>query len=125
MPAPALRRILLFVTYRRVLLCVSEAPAGPRATAPGSTEVTAASGISARYGSARIARGVLVSPIPPFRLHWNIAASASATAAVACIPTWETDFRADLPKIDVPMLVIRAMTTRSRPTPRPANGCPA
>ena len=26
---------------------------------------------------------------------------------MACISTWETDFRADLPKIDVPMLVIQ------------------
>jgi non-heme chloroperoxidase len=26
---------------------------------------------------------------------------------VACIGTWTTDFRADLPKIDVPMLVIQ------------------
>jgi hypothetical protein len=37
---------------------------------------------------------------------WNIAVTASATAAVACIGTWTTDFRADLPKIDVPMLVL-------------------
>jgi len=113
-----------------------------------------------RYGSARVARGVLVSPIPPFLLQtddnpdgvpaslfdgfvqaarqdtpawmkgflenfynidkfrgtlvsdqayqasWNLAVSASAIAAVACIPTWETDFRADLPSIDVPVLVI-------------------
>jgi non-heme chloroperoxidase len=112
-------------------------------------------------GSARVAKGVLVSPIPPYLLQtpdnpegvpqsvfdgfaqaaqadapawmkgfldnfynaetllgtlvseqayqasWNIAVAASATAAVACIPTWATDFRADLPKIDVPMLVIQ------------------
>ncbi len=115
----------------------------------------------AAYGSDRVAKGVLVSPIPPFLLQtadnpdgvpqslfdgfvgaarsdmpawmkgfldnfynfanlggslvsdqayqasWNIAAGASATAAVACIPTWATDFRADLDKIDVPMLVIQ------------------
>jgi pimeloyl-ACP methyl ester carboxylesterase len=112
------------------------------------------------YGSERITRGVLVSPIPPFLLqtnddpeglpmsafdgfvqnaradmpawmkafldlfytpgggtktvsdeafqaNWDIAASSSATAAVACIPTWETDFRGDLPKIDIPMLVVQ------------------
>jgi non-heme chloroperoxidase len=113
-----------------------------------------------RYGSARVAKGVLVSPIPPFLLQtadniegvpqalfdgfaaaaqadtpawmkgfldnfynadtlrgtlvsdqawqasWNLAVTASATAAVACIPTWTTDFRADLPEIDVPILVI-------------------
>src|SRR6202790_5520371 len=123
----------------------------------GTGEVTRYLGT---YGSARVARGVLVSPIPPFLLQtpdnpeglpasvfegfmqaarqdapawmkgfldtfyniekfrgtlvsdqayqasWNLAATASATAAVACIPTWETDFRADLHKIEVPMLVI-------------------
>jgi len=123
----------------------------------GTGEVTRYLG---RFGAARVARGVLVSPIPPFLRHapdnpegvpaslfegflqaarrdapawmkgfldnfynidklrgtlvsdqayqasWNLAVTASATAAVACIPTWETDFRADLPKIDVPMLVI-------------------
>ncbi len=112
-------------------------------------------------GSARVASGVLVSPIPPFLLQtpdnpdgvpqglfdgfvqaaqadapawmkgfldnfynfdtlhgtlvsdqaWqassNLAVTASATAAVACIGTWTTDFRADLPEIDVPMLVFQ------------------
>jgi non-heme chloroperoxidase len=121
------------------------------------------------YGSARVATGVLVSPIPPFLLQtsdnpdgvpqsvfdgfveaaqsdmpawmkgfldnfynadtlrgtlvsdqayqasWNIAASASATAAVACIPTWATDFRADLPKIDVPILVVQGDADRVLP----------
>ena len=48
MPADALRRIPLSVTDRRALLAVSGAQADPRATAPGSTEVTAASGVPAR-----------------------------------------------------------------------------
>jgi hypothetical protein len=38
----------LSVSDRRVLLCVSEAQAGPRATVSGSTEVSAASGMPAR-----------------------------------------------------------------------------
>ena len=113
------------------------------------------------YGSERVARGVLISPIPPFLLQgpgnpggvppglfdgfaaaaaadtpawmtgfldtyynidtlrgtlvsdqayqasWNLAVTASATAAVACISTWTTDFRADLPKIDVPVPAIQ------------------
>jgi pimeloyl-ACP methyl ester carboxylesterase len=50
-------------------------------------------------------RGTLVSD-QAYQASWNLAASASAVAAVACIPTWGTDFRADLPRIDVPMLVI-------------------
>jgi non-heme chloroperoxidase len=124
----------------------------------GTGEVTRYLG---RYGSARVAKGVLVAPIPPFLLQaadnpdgvpqavfdgfiqaaqtdapawmkgfldnfynvdtlrgtlisdqayqasWNLAVSASATAAVACIPTWGTDFRGDLPEIDVPILVVQ------------------
>jgi pimeloyl-ACP methyl ester carboxylesterase len=135
----------------------------------GTGEVTRYLG---RFGSARIARGVLVSPIPPYLLQtsnnpdglpeslfngfmqtaredapawmkgfldnfynidkfqgtlvsdqayqasWNIAAGASALAAVACIPTWETDFRADLEKIDVPVLVIQGNEDRVLPYPK-------
>ncbi|HKA96071.1 MAG TPA: alpha/beta hydrolase [Streptosporangiaceae bacterium] len=132
----------------------------------GTGEVTRYLG---NYGSARVAKGVLVSPIPPFLLQtdnnpeglpgslfegfiqsakadtpaWmkgfldnfynidklggtlvsdqayqaslNLAITASATAAVACIPTWETDFRGDLPKIDIPMLVIQGDADRILP----------
>jgi non-heme chloroperoxidase len=124
----------------------------------GTGEVTR---FLATYGSRRVAKGVLVAPIPPFLLQtsdnpegvpqsvfdgfvqaarsdtpawmkgfldnfynvdtlrgtlisdqayqtsWNIATTASAVAAVACIPTWATDFRADLPKLDVPILVVQ------------------
>ncbi|MEV8085133.1 alpha/beta fold hydrolase [Pseudarthrobacter oxydans] len=37
---------------------------------------------------------------------WNLAANAGATASVAAQPTWLTDFRADIPKIDVPALIL-------------------
>jgi len=37
---------------------------------------------------------------------WNIAASASATASLACVPAWHEDFRQDLARVDVPTLVI-------------------
>jgi pimeloyl-ACP methyl ester carboxylesterase len=121
------------------------------------------------YGSARVARAVLVSPIPPFLLQaadnpegvpgsafdgfiqtakadlpawmttflnvfystgaqrdasvsdqafqasWNLGTAASATAAVACIATWETDFRADLRKIDVPVLVVQGDADQAVP----------
>jgi len=134
----------------------------------GTGEVTRYVG---RYGSERVARGVLISPIPPFLLQtgdnpeglpaslfdgfmqaarqdtpawmkgfldnfynfdkfrgslvsdqayqasFNIATSASAIAAVACIPTWETDFRADLAKIEIPMLVIQGDDDRILPYP--------
>jgi len=132
----------------------------------GTGEVTRYLG---NHGSARVARAVLVSPIPPFLLQtgdnpeglpgslfegfmqsakadtpawmkgfldnfynidvlggtlvsdqafqasWNIATAASARAAVACIPTWETDFRDDLPKIDVPVLVVQGDADRILP----------
>jgi non-heme chloroperoxidase len=132
----------------------------------GTGEVTRYLGT---HGSARVAKGVLVSPIPPFLLQagdnpeglpgslfegfvkeaeadvpawmkgfvdnfynfdqlrgklvsdqawessFDLALAMSAIAAVACITTWETDFRADLAKIDVPMLVIQGDADRVLP----------
>jgi pimeloyl-ACP methyl ester carboxylesterase len=123
----------------------------------------------AAYGSGRVSRGVLISPIPPFLLQsddnpegvpgslfegfieeatadgpawmkgflenfynydeyrgklvseqafnasWNVAVEASGIATVACIPTWETDFREDLERIDVPILVIQGDADRVLP----------
>lgn len=40
------------------------------------------------------------------RNSWNTAAKASWYASSAVVPTWLTDFRADLPKIDVPALIL-------------------
>ena len=131
-----------------------------------------------RYGSARVAKGVLVSPIPPYLLQagdnpdgvpqglfdgfaqaaradtpawmkgfldnfynfdtlrgtlvsdqafqasWNLAVTASATAAVACIATWATDFRDDLPKIDVPVLVIHGDADQVLPLDKTAARLP-
>lgn len=37
---------------------------------------------------------------------WNLAAASGATASVAAQPTWLTDFRQDIPKIDVPALIL-------------------
>jgi non-heme chloroperoxidase len=53
-----------------------------------------------------------------YQACWNIAVSASAAGTVACIPTWETDFRADLPRIDVPMLVIQGDADQVLPYPK-------
>ena len=142
----------------------------------GTGEVTRYLG---RYGSERVAKGVLVAPIPPFLLQtpdnpegvpqglfdgfvqaaeadtpawmkgfldnfynadtllgtlvseqayqasWNLAATASATAAVACIPTWATDFRADLPEIDVPMLVVQGDADQVLPLDKTGRRLPA
>src|SRR5256886_13602692 len=46
---------------------------------------------------------------------WNLAAGASATASLACVPTWHEDFRNDLNKIDVPTLVIHGDADRILP----------
>lgn len=37
---------------------------------------------------------------------WNLASQSGAFASVAAQPTWLTDFRADIPKIDVPALIV-------------------
>jgi non-heme chloroperoxidase len=46
---------------------------------------------------------------------WNVAAIASATASLACVPTWHEDFRADVAKIEVPTLVIHGDSDRIVP----------
>jgi pimeloyl-ACP methyl ester carboxylesterase len=133
----------------------------------------------ATRGSARVTKGVLISPIPPFLLatpdnpdgvlqslfdgfvqaaqadtpawmkgfldnfynidtlrgtlvsdqayqaSWNLAVTASATAAVACIPTWATDFRGDLPKIDTPVLVLHGDADRVLPLEKTGQRLPA
>jgi len=130
------------------------------------------------YGSARVAKGVLISPIPPYlqqapdnpdgvpqslfdgfvaaaqadtpawmkgfldtfynidtlrgtlvsdqawQASWNLAITASAAAAVACIRTWTTDFRDDLPKIDVPMLVLHGDADQVLPIDKTASRLP-
>jgi pimeloyl-ACP methyl ester carboxylesterase len=49
------------------------------------------------------------------RASWNVAAISSATASVACVPTWHEDFRQDVAKIDVPTLVIHGDSDRIVP----------
>jgi non-heme chloroperoxidase len=49
------------------------------------------------------------------RDSWNTAAGASPTGTAACVPTWYTDFRADLPRIDVPTLVMHGDQDRILP----------
>ncbi|WP_169983916.1 alpha/beta fold hydrolase [Microbispora sp. H10836] len=49
------------------------------------------------------------------RANWNTAAGASWYASAACVPTWTTDFRADIPKIDVPALIVHGTADRILP----------
>jgi non-heme chloroperoxidase len=132
----------------------------------GTGEVTRYLGA---HGSDRVARAVLIGPIPPFLLQtddnpkgvpqgvfdgfmetvkkdryawfksfldnfnnidrfrgtrisdeaWNadfaVACGSSAYATLACISSWLTDFRPDLSKIDVPLLVIQGTEDRILP----------
>lgn len=50
-----------------------------------------------------------------WQASFNLAASASPYATYACVDTWLTDFRADLPKNDVPTLVLHGTEDRILP----------
>ncbi|MFJ6479469.1 MULTISPECIES: alpha/beta fold hydrolase [unclassified Streptomyces] len=132
----------------------------------GSGEVTRYLGT---YGSARIAKAVMIGVVPPFllktddnpggvdagvfkgiedaitvdrfafmssffadfynvdvlggeriseeavRASWNVAVGASAKGTLDCVQAWLTDFRADLPRIDVPTLIIHGDADRTLP----------
>ena len=60
---------------------------------------------------------------------WNasfqVAVGSSAYATMACVSTWLTDFRADLPKIDVPMLVVQGSEDRILPIDATGRRLPA
>jgi non-heme chloroperoxidase len=49
------------------------------------------------------------------RNSWNVAAGAGARASWAVVPTWGTDFRADIQKIDVPALIAHGTNDRILP----------
>ena len=49
------------------------------------------------------------------RASFQVAAGASPYASYACVDTWLTDFRGDLPKIDVPTLVVHGTADRILP----------
>jgi non-heme chloroperoxidase len=46
---------------------------------------------------------------------WNVAVGASAKGTLDCVPSWLTDFRDDLPRIDVPTLIIHGDSDRILP----------
>jgi non-heme chloroperoxidase len=49
------------------------------------------------------------------QMSWNVAAAASAKGTLDCVPSWLTDFRDDLPRIDVPTLIIHGDADRILP----------
>jgi non-heme chloroperoxidase len=56
---------------------------------------------------------------------FNVAAGASPYASYACVDTWLTDFRDDLSKIDVPVLVVHGTEDRILPFEATAKRLPA
>ncbi|KOG85875.1 alpha/beta fold hydrolase [Streptomyces varsoviensis] len=56
------------------------------------------------------------------RASWNTAAGASPHASSACVPTWTTDFRDDVAKVEVPALILHG--TGDRILPIDATGRP-
>ncbi|QOC93756.1 alpha/beta fold hydrolase [Micromonospora craniellae] len=62
-------------------------------------------------------RGRLVSE-EAFRAHWEIGARASAKATHDCVDAWGTDFRADVSRIDVPILIVQGDKDMILPYPK-------
>src|SRR6266852_7261727 len=50
-----------------------------------------------------------------WQASFNVAAGASPYATFACVETWLTDFRGDLAKIDIPVLVVHGTEDRILP----------
>jgi non-heme chloroperoxidase len=50
-----------------------------------------------------------------YQASFNVAAASSPYATYACVGAWLTDFRADLPKMDVPVLVVHGTEDRILP----------
>ncbi|CCK28842.1 Non-haem bromoperoxidase [Streptomyces davaonensis JCM 4913] len=46
---------------------------------------------------------------------WTVAGTSSSVASVACVPTWLTDFRGDVARIDVPALIVHGTADRILP----------
>ncbi|TML10696.1 MAG: alpha/beta hydrolase [Actinobacteria bacterium] len=60
-----------------------------------------------------------------WQASFNVAAGCSPFATYACIDTWLTDFRGDLPKVDVPVLVVHGTDDRLLPFESTAARLPA
>jgi pimeloyl-ACP methyl ester carboxylesterase len=49
------------------------------------------------------------------RANWTTAIGSAPAAAYSAVPTWITDFRGDIPKIDVPALILHGTADRILP----------
>jgi non-heme chloroperoxidase len=59
-----------------------------------------------------------------WQASFNVAAASSPHATYACVDTWLTDFRDDLPNIDVPTLVVHGTEDRILPISATADRLP-
>jgi non-heme chloroperoxidase len=62
---------------------------------------------------------------PAWQAMFSVAVGSSPHATYACVDTWLTDFREDLPKIDVPVLVLHGTDDRILPFEATAARLPA
>ena len=60
-----------------------------------------------------------------WQAEFQVAAASSAYATYACIDSWLSDFRRDLPKIDVPTLIVHGTADRILPIGATADRLPA
>jgi pimeloyl-ACP methyl ester carboxylesterase len=60
-----------------------------------------------------------------WQTSFDVAAGSSPFATHACVDTWLTDFRRDVPKIDVPVLVVHGTEDRILPYESTAARLPA
>jgi non-heme chloroperoxidase len=59
-----------------------------------------------------------------WQASFNVAAAGSPHASYVCVDSWLTDFRGDLPKIDVPTLVVHGTEDRILPIANTADRLP-
>ncbi|KAB1160965.1 alpha/beta hydrolase [Micromonospora sp. AMSO12t] len=62
-------------------------------------------------------KGKLVSE-EAFRAHWEIGARASAKGTHDSVDAWQTDFRGDVSRIDVPVLIVQGDADAVLPYPK-------
>ncbi len=67
-----------------------------------------------KFYNVDVLRGSLVSD-QVLQYSWNVAIGASAKGTLDCVSAWLTDFRKDLPRVDVPTLVLHGDADRILP----------
>ena len=126
------------VTKAALLGADPAVPAQDRRQPPGRRRSASSTGIKAAIVADRYAYfkdffdnfynvDVLAAPGSATRPGRPASSSPSVRrpSRPACVDTWLTDFRADLPKIDVPTLVVHGTADRILPFEATARGCRA